>query len=115
MKGECNARSSELMKNDFFSYDARLGIHLPVLMKEWPSYSSQEQEMVLLEWERVRGTIPDRIQEVEVEIERLQGELAQEDDFDRSCMINGEISERASEINDLWIWYRTNPEKTQRE
>ncbi|MGE6755617.1 hypothetical protein ACQKFO_19555 [Rossellomorea sp. NPDC071047] len=102
------------MKNEFFSYNSRLGIQLPRLSKDWTSYSSQEQEMVLLEWERVRGMIPDRIQEIEVEIERLQAELAQEENFDRSCMINGEISERASEINDLWIWYRTTPDKTQR-
>lgn len=102
------------MKNEFFSYNSRLGIQLPRLSKDWTSYSSQEQEMVLLEWERVRGMIPDRIQEIEVEIERLQAELAQEENFDKSCMINGEISERASEINDLWIWYRTTPDKTQR-
>lgn len=102
------------MKNEFFSYNSRLGISLPGLSKDWHSYSSQEQEFILLEWERVRGMIPDRIQEIEVEIERLQAELAQEDNFDRSCMINGEISERASEINDLWIWYRTTPNKTQR-
>ncbi|MGM0853513.1 MAG: hypothetical protein ACQEWI_13015 [Bacillota bacterium] len=102
------------MKNEFFSYNSRLGIHLPRLLKDWHSYSSQEQEKVLLEWERVRGTIPDRIQEIEGEIDRLQGDLCQEENFERSCMINGEISERASEINDLWLWYRTNPEKTQR-
>ncbi|WRP05721.1 hypothetical protein U9J35_17650 [Rossellomorea aquimaris] len=102
------------MKNEFFSYNSRLGIHLPRLSQDWHSYSSLEQEMVLLEWEWVRGMIPDRIQEIEVEIERLQAELAQEDNFDKSCMINGEISERASEINDLWIWYRTTPDKTQR-
>lgn len=78
-------------------------------------YSSEEQEVILLEWERIRGTIPDRIGELDVEIERLQDELAGEDNFDRSCKINHEISERASEINDLWLWYRTNPEKTERE
>lgn len=103
------------MRNEFFSYDRRLGIHLPVMLKEWTMYSSEEQEVILLEWERVRGTIPDRIGEIDVEIERLQEELAQEDDFERSCIINNEISERASEINDLWLWYRTNPEKTKRE
>ncbi|MGD6849325.1 hypothetical protein [Rossellomorea aquimaris] len=102
------------MKNEFFSYNSRLGIHLPRFSKDWPSYSPEEQEIILLEWERVRGMIPDRIQEIEEEIERLQAKLAQEDNFDRSCMINGEISERASEINDLWIWYRTTPDKTQR-
>ncbi|TYS86292.1 hypothetical protein [Rossellomorea aquimaris] len=102
------------MKNEFFSYNSRLGIHLPRVSKDWPSYSPEEQEIILLEWERVRGMIPDRIQEIEEEIERLQAKLAQEDNFDRSCMINGEISERASEINDLWIWYRNTPDKTQR-
>ncbi|MGM0842713.1 MAG: hypothetical protein ACQEWE_18405 [Bacillota bacterium] len=102
------------MKNEIFSYDSRLGIHLPRFSKDWPTYSSEEQEIILLEWERVRGMIPDRIQEIEVEIDRLQGELSQEENFERSCMINGEISERASEINDLWIWYRTTPAKTQR-
>ncbi|MCC5801704.1 hypothetical protein [Rossellomorea vietnamensis] len=103
------------MRNEFFSYDSRLGIHLPLQLKEWPMYSSEDQEVILLEWERVRGTIPDRIGEIDEEIERLQDELAGEEDFERSCMINHEISERASEINDLWLWYRTNPEKTERE
>ncbi len=101
------------MVKDFFVYNSRLRIHLPYLTNEWHAYSSQEQESVLLEWERVRGAIPDRIHEIEVEIEQLQGELSQEEGFDKSCRINGEISERASQINDLWIWYRTNPEKTQ--
>ncbi|KPL57950.1 hypothetical protein [Rossellomorea vietnamensis] len=103
------------MRNEYFSYDCRLGIYLPLQLKEWPMYSSEEQEMILLEWERIRGRIPDRIGELDVKIEGLQEELAQEDDFDRSCMINHEISERASEINDLWLWYRTNPEITERE
>ncbi|MBN8191974.1 hypothetical protein JI667_07435 [Bacillus sp. NTK074B] len=102
------------MRNEFFSYDCRLGILLPVMLKEWPMYSSEEQEVILLEWERVRGTIPDRIREMDGDIERLQEELAQEDDFEQSCRINNEISERASEINDLWLWYRTHPEKTKR-
>ncbi|MCA1065945.1 hypothetical protein QTG56_10695 [Rossellomorea sp. AcN35-11] len=99
----------------FFVYDSRLNIDLPRPSKEWHDYSPQEQEQILLHWERVRGMIPDRIQEIEEDIEGLQGKLAQEENFEESCRINGEISEKASEINDLWIWYRTSPEKTQGE
>ncbi|BCB05244.1 hypothetical protein [Bacillus sp. KH172YL63] len=103
------------MNTEYFIYNERLGIFLPRLTKEWPAYKGSEQEAILLAWEQVRGTIPDRIQEIDREIEVLQGKLSEEEDFETSCSINREISERASEINDLWIWYRTTPEKIEGE
>ncbi len=93
-----------------FSYNTRLKINLPCLSKEWGMYPSHEKEAILLEWERIRGAIPDRIGEIDEEIEELQSRLGQEEDFAESCRLNSEISEKASQINDLWIWYRKSPE-----
>lgn len=91
----------------FFSFDKRLGIFIPTLEKEWDQYDSSIQEMILTKWEHIRGTIPDRIKEIEGTIEHLQQQLYEEMDFERSCLLNQQIAEKASIINDLWIWYRS--------
>ncbi|QPA30367.1 hypothetical protein [Thermaerobacillus caldiproteolyticus] len=92
----------------YFIYDERLGIPLPKLEKEWEDYSEAEQHVILLQWEKIRGTIPDRIVELELIINQKQEELGEENNFARSCALNSEIAELASIINDLWIWYRMN-------
>lgn len=91
----------------FFRYDERLGIPLPRLAKEWEDYSQDEQFAVLREWEEIRGRIPDRILAFERRITELQDRLGREDSFEESCRLNGAISELASRINDLNIWFRT--------
>lgn len=93
---------------DHFSFDHRLGIHIPVFTKEWDLYSKETQEEILLRWERIRGSIPDRIVDLEQEINHKQAQLSDENDFTRSCQLNSEIAELASIINDLWLWYRAN-------
>jgi len=95
--------------SDWFVYDERLGIRLPRLEHEWDTYSKETQALILAEWEKIRGTIPDRIQELEALIVEKQKQLEQEEDFSVSCQLNDEISELASIINDLSIWYRTQP------
>jgi hypothetical protein len=92
----------------YFIYDKRLGIPVPKLEKDWEDYSEDEQQTILLQWEHIRGTIPDRIAELEKMINEKQDELSDESDFERSCRLNSEIAELASVINDLWIWYRMN-------
>lgn len=94
---------------ELFKFDDRLGIDLPMLTNEWDKYSNTMQQEILLRWETIRGRIPDRIIEIEAKIKVKQRELNEEDDFIKSCLLNAEISELASIINDLWIWYRTNP------
>ncbi|ANB57726.1 hypothetical protein GFC29_2042 [Anoxybacillus sp. B7M1] len=94
--------------NAYFIHDQRLGISLPSLDKEWEEYSEKEQHEILLEWEKIRGTIPDRIAELEQIINHKQEQLSDENNFTRSCQLNFEIAELASVINDLWIWYRMN-------
>ncbi|WP_349408139.1 hypothetical protein [Pseudalkalibacillus sp. SCS-8] len=91
-----------------FQIDERLGIKLPVLEQSWNQYTIQSQETILSEWETIRGKIPDRIKELECEINRKQSQLNIEENFERSCQLNSEIAELASIINDLWIWYRMN-------
>jgi hypothetical protein len=94
--------------NDFFREDERLGIRLPVLKMEWHHYSSDVQETILLEWETIRGSIPDRIIEIEDQINMLQLRMDHEEIFAVSCELNAAIAHHASVINDLWLWYRYN-------
>nr|WP_099362283.1 hypothetical protein [Fredinandcohnia onubensis] len=93
---------------DFFHFDDRLGILLPDLEKEWEEYTVETQQHILFHWEKIRGHIPDRIAEIETIINEKQEQLGNELDFVRSCELNNEISDCASIINDLWIWYRMN-------
>ncbi|PLT32288.1 hypothetical protein [Bacillus sp. V5-8f] len=91
-----------------FSFDVRLGIHVPVFKKEWDEFSNAKQQEILLQWEQIRGAIPDRIKELEQSIDKKQALLSDESDFSTSCRLNSEIANLASTINDLWLWYRTN-------
>jgi gas vesicle protein len=91
-----------------FKMDKRLGIPLPQLDLEWKQYSKETQQEILMEWEKTRGKIPDRIKELEKNINSKQEQLNNEGNFERSCILNSEIAELASIINDLWLWYRMN-------
>ncbi|WP_062199194.1 hypothetical protein [Massilibacterium senegalense] len=91
-----------------FIEDVRLGIALPELNTEWENLSIQTQEQLLAKWEDIRGSIPDRIFELEVIINKKQAELDNEEDFESSCRLNWEIADLASTINDLWLWFRAN-------
>ncbi|OPA81123.1 hypothetical protein BVG16_01935 [Paenibacillus selenitireducens] len=91
-----------------FELDERLGIHVPALQQEWDQFSTQERERILYKWEEIRGTIPNRIFDLEQMINYKQDQLFDEDDFEKSCQLNAEIAELASQINDLHIWYRVN-------
>jgi hypothetical protein len=92
--------------NEYFTYDPRLKINRPLLNKEWDMYSVRIQNSILAEWEKIRGGIPDRIAELEDKINHKQDALNHEENFKRSCQLNEEISDLASIINDLWIWFR---------
>lgn len=89
-----------------FIHDDRLGIPLPYLEQEWEEYLPQERAEILLTWEEIRARIPDRIIQLEKVINDKQGRMFEEDDFNVSCQLNSEISELASIINDLNIWFR---------
>ncbi|OKL38332.1 hypothetical protein [Domibacillus mangrovi] len=96
-----------------FQYDDRLGISIPILTREWAEYQLEEQQFIMHKWETERGTIPDRIQELERSINEKQDALNNEERFATSCQLNTEISELASIINDLWLWFRTVPNVTE--
>ncbi len=49
----------------YFTFDQRLGISLPDLNVDWDQYDIETQNTILFHWEQIRGTIPDRIQELE--------------------------------------------------
>ncbi|RRN74258.1 hypothetical protein EI200_02860 [Peribacillus simplex] len=93
---------------ELFTNDERLGIPIPDLNLEWDEYTKGEQQQILVQWENIRGSIPDRIKELESTINRKQVQLSDESNFTKSCQLNSEIAELASIINDLWLWYRTN-------
>ncbi len=93
-----------------FEFNQRLGIEIPDLQKDWHHYDKVTQEKILTEWEDIRGNIPDRVRELEQEINRKQALLNIEPDFKKSCDLNREISELASTINDLWLWFRSHGE-----
>ncbi|WP_054024156.1 hypothetical protein [Bacillus sp. FJAT-28004] len=89
-----------------FVWNERLRIHIPVLEMEWEQYAAAVQLTIVLQWELIRGTIPDRVKEFEMFINEKQAELFEEDSFEQSCILNYEIADYASRINDLHIWYR---------
>jgi hypothetical protein len=93
---------------EYFSFDQRLGILIPDFPGEWGKYSEDIQNQILFHWEQIRGTIPDRIAELEGTINQKQAQLSDESNFTRSCKLNNEIADLASIINDLWLWYRAN-------
>ncbi len=92
---------------DYFLYNERLGIPIPCFHQDWDDYSKETQQTVLFHWEKIRGRIPDRIAELEDHINSKQALLSNEENFIKSCELNSEIAELASIINDLWLWYRT--------
>lgn len=91
-----------------FRHDERLGIRLPELDLDWHEYPESVQAEILLEWEIIRGSIPDRVRYFEEHIRVKQEKLNSEENFAESCRINSEIAELASCINDLHLWYRVN-------
>jgi len=97
---------------DFFALDERLGIPLPQLQKDFDEYTKSEQTEMLLRWEQIRGTIPERIKQIERVIIAKQDELSVENNFVRSCRLNSEIADLASAINDLHLWFRVNQDIT---
>lgn len=92
---------------EFFYFDERLGIHIPDLELDFEDYHLDTQHSILFHWEQIRGSIPDRIADLEKTINLKQAQLQEENSFPISCKLNKEIAELASIINDLWIWYRT--------
>ncbi|MCP8617118.1 hypothetical protein [Salirhabdus salicampi] len=89
-----------------FTYHPRLKIYVPKLDKKWSMYSRNEQEIILQQWETIRGQIPDRIRELEYMINQKQAALREEENFEASCALNDDICDLASIINELWIWFR---------
>lgn len=90
-----------------FEYDHRLGISIPDLGKSLSDYNQATKEEILLRWEEIRGNIPERIKELEQEINRKQALLNNEENFELACDLNTKISILASTINDLWLWFRS--------
>ncbi|WP_028610307.1 hypothetical protein [Paenibacillus harenae] len=89
-----------------FEWNERLRIRLPVLEAEWEQYEPSAQQAIVEQWELIRGTIPDRVMEYERLINAMQAQLFDEDSFEQSCILNYNIADYASRINDLHIWYR---------
>ncbi|WP_409302160.1 hypothetical protein [Peribacillus sp. SCS-155] len=93
---------------ELFIFNGRIGIDIPKADLDWENLDADSQQEILVRWEKIRGTIPDRIKELERNINEKQERLNDEEDFSVSCTINTEIAELASIINELWLWYRIN-------
>ncbi len=93
-----------------FNFEERLGIEVPYLEKDWQEYSLNERTSILEKWELMRGRIPAQIAYFESEIESLQENLHQEEDWDKSLQLMQLVSDYASRINDLNILFRTQPD-----
>lgn len=93
-----------------FKHDQRLGIELPVLHREWEELSKEQRSQFLHRWEQIRGRIPDRIKALESVIIEKLNRLNEETDFAVCCVLNFNISELASIITDLHLWFRVNQE-----
>lgn len=89
-----------------FVFDERLGIPLPQLHCDWGDLPVEERQSMILQWEVIRGHIPDRIKELEAMIMQKQEQIYREEDWERICALFSEINEYASRINDLLIWSR---------
>ncbi|TVY04104.1 hypothetical protein [Cohnella terricola] len=100
----------ERQSDSHFVFSERLGIEIPSLQCDWDELDSGSQTVILTRWELIRGSIPDRIMGFEAVIRVKQQLLFEEDDFTRSCLLNGEIADLASRINDLNIWFRAQQE-----
>lgn len=100
------------MANFDFKYDERLDLHLPVLHKPWEELSEKEQEEVLYRWEQIRSQIPERIKALEKKIKQLETQLQTEDDYQIFCKLSERITELASRLIDLNVWFRTHEEIT---
>ncbi|MFC5405673.1 hypothetical protein [Cohnella soli] len=103
-------RAAESWLDGQFLYSERHGIWLPHLTEDWETLATDRQIAVLGRWEMIRGTIPDRIFAFEASIREKQQQLFEEEDFAHSCRINDDISDLASRINDLNIWFRIQQE-----
>lgn len=97
-----------MMVEEHFKYDSRLQIEIPELNKPWGVLGLKERQMILLAWESIRGSIPDRIYELERKLEAKYKEMSEEECFSKTCSLNDHIAELASVIHDLQIWYRVN-------
>lgn len=96
--------------DSWFCYDERLGLALPSINVEWETLPAEERSQILYAWEQIRGTIPQLITNLEVQIIAKQNELDHEDNFLLSCRLNSEIARIASQINDLHLWFRVHQE-----
>ncbi|GAE30096.1 hypothetical protein [Halalkalibacter hemicellulosilyticus] len=92
-----------------FIYDLRLGISVPHIEQEWDHLDEQTKANTLNKWEQIRGAIPDRVKQMENQIQSVHAQLSNEEDFEKSCQLNEEMAELASIINDLWILFRVTP------
>lgn len=100
------------LRRYYFEYDQRLGIDIPMFNIPWEELTKQEQQHILYHWEQVRSTIPDKIKALEREIKRRELQLQIEDDFPTFCRLSAEITDLASKIIDLNLWFRTHDEIT---
>lgn len=93
-----------------FQYNDRLKIELPTFYVEWEELSTKEQYEVIRRWEQTRAQIPDLIKEFERMVQERELQLQIEDDNPTFIQLSKEITDYASRIIDLNLWFRTDEE-----
>ncbi|MDQ0188654.1 hypothetical protein JI721_13330 [Alicyclobacillus cycloheptanicus] len=89
-----------------FHFDERLGIELPDLSVPFEALPPDEQEQVLVRWEKIRARIPDQIMAFERVIQGILDQIQQEEDWDVIVNHFHQISDYASRIHELNTWQR---------
>ncbi|QPC47225.1 hypothetical protein [Mangrovibacillus cuniculi] len=90
----------------YFVYDQRLDLHVPLKTIPWEKLSNDETKAIEVFWETERGKIPTKIKSLDQKMERIQEYLSKEESFKKACEWNDALSNLASIVNDLWLWYR---------
>lgn len=97
------------MHSTYFQVSEKLGIRLPAFPKPFEQMAPSEQEAIVVEWERIRAQIPDRIATFESDIRRLLDDISGTEDWDRIVRHFNDISDIASRIAELNTWKRVDP------
>lgn len=105
-------KGRKIVKNYTFVYDERLTIEIPYLNTAWEELSIDEQKEILFRWEHIRATIPDQIKRLEIEVHALEKRLQIEDNQEQFIALSKRITELASQIIDLNLWFRTHEDIT---
>jgi hypothetical protein len=96
----------------YFRHNDRLCIPLPAFPQPFEEMAPTDQEDVIVVWESIRARIPDRILELEHNIQSHLDTIRETDDWEQIIALFNQISDIASRIAELNTWQRVDPHLT---